>query len=336
MSGIEETVPAPALAVRRKPRRLPLIAVSALLLMLVVLAGAGYAGYQAGLSQRLVQEQATQVADLAHQYELGVGDLQAGRYEVAAVRFEYILQLDPHYRDANQKLVEARQALAATATPSASPSPTPPPTATETHEAADIFSQAQTEYAAQDWDAVISTLSHLHAVDPSYEAVKASGMLYVALRSRGIARILGDEMETGMYDLDQAEAIGPLDGEALNYRAWARLYLAARSYWDLDWRESMQILQQLYVLAPYFRDTSVRLYQATVKYADQLAKTGDDCTAAIHYAEAQALSPDPLITDKLIAATAACAQTPTPSASTSATPNLTATVTPTVTVTPTP
>jgi Tfp pilus assembly protein PilF len=79
--------------------------------------GQAGAGYQAGLSQRVVQEQATQVAELAHQYELGLGDLQAGRYEVAAVRFEYILQLDPHYRDANQKLVEACQALEATPTP---------------------------------------------------------------------------------------------------------------------------------------------------------------------------------------------------------------------------
>jgi tetratricopeptide (TPR) repeat protein len=333
MSGVEETAPAPALAARRRPaRRLSLIAFGALLLMLVVLAGAGYAGYQAGLSQRVVQEQATQTADLAHQYELGVADLQAGRFEVAAVRFEYILQLDPHYRDANQKLVEARHGLEATATPTVSPSPTSQPTATETHEAADIFKQAQAEYAAQDWDAVISTLSHLHAVDPNYEAVKANGMLYVALRSRGIARILGDEMETGMYDLDQAEAIGPLDAEALNYRAWARLYLAARSYWGLDWRESMQILQQLYVLAPYFRDTSVRLYQATVNSADQLARTGDFCAAAVHYTEAQALSPDTQVADKLAAATAACSQTPTPGASGSATPNLT----PTVTITPTP
>jgi tetratricopeptide (TPR) repeat protein len=306
MPGVKETAPAPALvAPRRPPRRLPIIAIGALLLMLVVLGGAGYAGYQAGLSQRVVQQQATQVAELAHQYELGLDDLRAGRYEVAAVRFEYILQLDPHYRDANQKLVEAREALQATATPTPSPSPTPLPTATEIHEAADIFSQAQAEYAAQDWDAVISSLSNLHAVDPNFEAVKANGMLYVALRSRGITRILGDEMETGMYDLDQAEAIGPLDAEALNYRAWARLYLAARSYWGLDWRESMQILQQLYVLAPYFRDTSVRLYQATVNYADQLAKADDNCGAAKHYAEAQALSPDAQVADKLTAARAA-------------------------------
>jgi hypothetical protein len=91
----------------------------------------------------------------------------------------------------------------------------------------------------------------------------------------------------------------------------------------------MQILQQLYVLAPYFRDTSVRLYQATLNYADQLAKAGDACDAATHYAEAQVLSPDAQVADKLAAATAACAQTPTPSASGSPTLSLTATVTPT-------
>ena len=168
------------------------------------------------------------------------------------------------------------------------------------------------QYAAEDWDGVVSTLSQLHAVDATYEAVKANGMLYVAYRNRGIAEISGPDIESGMFDLDKAEAIGPLDSEALNYRAWGRLYLAAQSFWGLNWGQAMQILQQLYLIAPYFHDTSAMLYKATVNYADQLARSGDNCGAAEHYAEAQALKPDPAIAEALATATTDCALTPTP------------------------
>lgn len=311
---IEDTSPAPL----RLGRRLPLIGLGIAALVLFVLSGAGYAGYQAGLAQRDTQARATQAADLELQYELGTGDMAAGRYPVAQARFEYILQLDPHFRDAGQKLAQVRVAMAVTPTPTLAPAtatPSPAPSATQSHAAADLFAQAQQQYAASNWDAVITTLSRLHAVDPTYEAVKANGMLYLALRNRGVALIAGDGIETGMFDLDQAEAIGPLDSEALNYRAWGRLYLAAQSYWGLNWQQAMEILQQLHLLAPYFHDTTALLVTATVNYADQLTHSGDYCGAAQHYVEARALTPDPKVAQALAAAQANCAHTPTPSAS---------------------
>ena len=74
----------------------------------------------------------------------------------------------------------------------------------------------------------------------------------------------------------------------------------------------MLILQQLYVLAPNFHDTTARLYQATLNYARQLDAAGDPCGAAEHYAEAQTLQADPQVADALAEAQAACALTPTP------------------------
>jgi tetratricopeptide (TPR) repeat protein len=325
MSQIEDTSPAPAHREIPLGRRLSLIGLGTTLLLLIVLSGAAYAGYQAGLLQQQQQYRATQAADLQLQYDLGLGDLAAGRYEVAIARFEYIVQLDPQYRDANLKLAEARQALAATPTPRPSPTPGAAPTAgsasppgatpasAATGQAQTIFDSAQDAYAIGDWDGVIDALGRLHAVDPDYEAVRVDGMLYVALRNRGITRILGDAMEAGMFDLDQAAAFGPLDTEALNYRAWARLYLAAQSYWGLDWRQAMEILQQLYLIAPYFRDTNTRLYQATVNYADQLVAAGEHCAAAEHYTAAQALfAGDAVVTQALAEAQAACAAAPNP------------------------
>ena len=317
MSQVEDASPAPVsrLTAMSRPRKILLIGLAAVAVVLAALASAAYAGYQVGTSQRQAAAQSTQAVDLQHQYELGLADLAAGRYEVAQARFEYILQLDPQFRDARQRLDQAGLALQATATPTptlAPPTPTATPSAIPSHEAADLFSQAQALFTAGNWDAAITTLGHLRAVDANYQAVQVAGLLYEALRNRGIDRIKGDAMETGIFDLDQAETIGPLDVQALNYRAWARLYLAALSYWGLDWQQSMQVLQQLYVIAPYFHDTSTLLYQATVNYAAQLAKSGDACGAAKHYAEAQALSPEPAIGNALATAEAACALTPAP------------------------
>ncbi len=314
MTSIEDTTPAPAPLRARLGRRLTFISLAIVALVLLVLAGSAFAGYQAGLSQRDTQARATQSADLALQYALAQVDVTAGRYEVAQARFEYILQLDPHYRDTGQKLADVRALMAVTPSPTPAPvtaTPIPQPTATQSHVAADLFTQAQTQYAASNWAGVIETLSQLRGVDPTYQAVKANGMLYVAYRNQGVALIAGPDIESGMFDLDKAQAIGPLDSEALNYRAWGRLYLAAQSFWGLNWQQAMEILQQLYVIAPYFHDTGAMLYTATVSYADQLAHSGDTCGAAKHYAEAQALKADVKIAEALSTAEASCALTPT-------------------------
>jgi tetratricopeptide (TPR) repeat protein len=341
MTQIEDTSPAPVPVPLRLGRRLSLLGLGMVVLVLVILAGAGYAGYQAGLTQRDSQARATQAADLDQQYQLGQGDIAAGRYQVAQARFEYILQLDPQYRDAGQKLAQVRAAMAVTPTPTVAPrtaTPSPTVAATQSHEAADLLTQAQTQFAAGDWDGVVTTLSRLHAVDATYEAVKANGMLYVAYRNRGVAQISGPDIESGMFDLDKAEAIGPLDSEALNYRAWGRLYLAAQSFWGLNWGQAMEILQQLHLIAPYFHDTAALLYTATVNYANQLAQAGDNCGAAQHYTEAQALKADPKIAEALATATTNCALTPTAQASsTPGTPVVPGSIEPaTATHTPTP
>ena len=335
MTSIEDTTPAPVPFRPRLGRRVTLISLALLAAVLVVLAGSAYAGYQAGLTQRDTQGRATQAADLALQYQLGQTDVAAGRYEVAQARFEYILQLDPNYRDTGQKLADVRALMAVTPTRTPAPvtaTPSPQPPATQSHAAADLFAQAQTQYAAANWAGVIATLSQLRGVDATYQPVKANGMLYVAYRNLGVALIAGPDIESGMFDLDKAGAIGPLDSEALNYRAWGRLYLAAQSFWGLNWQQAMEILQQLYLIAPYFHDTSALLYTATVNYADQLAHAGDTCGAATHYAEAQALKPDVKLAEALSTAQASCGLKPTAGAS--GTPGTPGAPTPTAKPTP--
>jgi len=296
--------------ITRFMRPASVIGLSFACMLLTVVSIAAWGGYQAGLAQRESELQATQAVELKLQYDLGTTDLAAGRYPVAVERFQYIVKIDPDYPGAAEKLAQARSALQATPTPQRSV--TPMASATGPGPApAQIFALAQQYYLSGDWNAVIDQLVLLDALDPTYEPVKADGLLFVALRNRGVERIQGDEMEAGIFDLDQAEAFGPLDGEAANYRAWARLYLAAQSYWSVNWEQTVEILQQLYVLAPNFHDTSQKLYQATVKYAAQLAAAGDYCGAAEQYAAAQTLFTDQGLADAQATAQAGCLTTPT-------------------------
>jgi tetratricopeptide (TPR) repeat protein len=307
MSVSQETSPAPASKPVPPSRLLSTIGLVFAAVLLAVIAGAAWAGYRAGLSTRDDHLRATQASDLKSQFDLGVSDLAAGRPSMAVARFEYILSLDPDYPGAREKLAEAQAALDVTPTPLP---PTPPPIAGE--DPAQILALAQTYAAATNWDGVIDQITRLHAADPDYETVKADGLLFTALRGRGLARIQGDAMEAGIFDLDQAGAFAPLDTEARNYRAWARLYLAAKSFWGLDWAKAVDILSQLYVLAPNFKDTSRLLYQATLNYAAQLNVAGDVCAAAGSYAAAQQLFPDSQVAELQVTAEAACALTPTP------------------------
>jgi Tfp pilus assembly protein PilF len=68
-----------------------------LLALLVLAATSAFGGYLSGI-QRRTSFEATQVTSkVDEQFQLGVKDLQAGRYELARQRFEYVINLDPGY-----------------------------------------------------------------------------------------------------------------------------------------------------------------------------------------------------------------------------------------------
>lgn len=307
MSASEDLHVRPAQPATRSARLLSVLGVIFAVVLLTVLGGAGWAGYQSGLATRAEQIRVTQAVDLQTQFALGVDDLNNRSYQRAAARFEYILGLQPDYPGARERLAEAQAGLQVTPTPVP---PTPIPVAGE--DPADLLAAGERAAAAENWDGVLSHMTRLHALDPEYETIRAEALTFTALRGRGLARIQGDEMEAGIFDLDQAAAFRPLDQDARNYRAWARLYLAAKSYWGLDWARTAEILGQLVVLAPNFKDTSRLWYQATLNYADLLAAAGDACGAAENYAAAQQFIADDQVAALLAAAQTNCALTPAP------------------------
>lgn len=271
-----------------------------ILFMLLIALGSVYAGYRAAIQQRLGYQSTQVVAVAQAQFDLAVQDMQAGRYDLARQRFEYVMQVDPNFPGITEKLAQVLLALNTTATPTTAPTPTLTPTP-DTRGREELLTQAQASLLAGDWSTAIDTLLILRKRDPSFMAVRVDGMLFVALRNRGVEKIarLAD-LEGGTYDLALASRFGPLDVEARNWRDWATLYVRGASFWDVDWSQAVYYFSQLAQIAPNLRDDSgytawERQILALFGYGDWFARQGLYCEAQQQYEAALALRDDPVV-----------------------------------------
>lgn len=265
--------------------------------VLILGAVGGWLGYQAAIQIRL-QKQANQIAMVATtQFQLGLVDLENARYDTARQRFEYIIQLDPNFPGATEKLTEVMLAMAKQTTPTPSPTMTVQPTA-DMRGVEQIFASAQQMMRNQDWYGAIDTLNALRAEDATYRAIDVDGMYYIILRFRGMDKIINKgNLEGGMYDLALAEKFAPLDKDADSYRSWARSYLTGASFWGIDWAQVVSAFSQVYTSLPNLRDGSgytaaERFRIASIKYGDQLAEKGEYCMARDQYRSALAMGDD--------------------------------------------
>jgi tetratricopeptide (TPR) repeat protein len=255
-------------------RRWPLYVLLYILAMLIV-GGVAFT-HGRSLSQGRQQEKVAQF--LQEQFELGLQDLDAGEYEFARQRFEAIIRYDPSFPGAEEKLIEAYVAInVPTITPTARPTPTPDPSPPD-----QLFEHAKTALAAEDWDTVISKLLVLRSKDPTYRSVEADGMMYIALRSRGMDSIAQGLMEEGLYDLSLAERFGPLDRDASFRRTLAQQYLLANSYIGLNWAKVAELFASLCQQGATI-DSCFKYAEAAWKYGDQLWDAEDPCGAREQY-----------------------------------------------------
>lgn len=298
---VEPPAQVPPEPVKKKPSRLWIwISLVGILILLLVAAGSVYAGYQAAIQQRLGYQSTQVAAEAQAQFDLGVQDVQAGRYDLARQRFEYVLQIDPNFPGLTEQLAMVLLAMNTTATPTVAPTPTPVPTL-DTRGREELFTQAQAAMLAGDWNTAIETLLTLRKRDPAFMAVKVDGMLFIALRNRGVDKIARQaDLEGGTYDLALSERFGPLDVEARNWRDWATLYVRGASFWDVDWAQAVYYFSQLVLIAPNLMDGSgytawERNILALIGYGDWFARQELYCDAQIQYDAALQLRGDPVV-----------------------------------------
>lgn len=284
--------------------RTVLLWVMGFLCILALSVGAAfYTGLHQGERDREQQRQ-----ELAEQhYRAGLEQLDAGEFELAIAEFEYVLQLDPDHPFAQQGIAEAEARLAAI--------PTPTAPVTETYEivAADLYQKAVAHYEAKEWEEAAAVLTQLRALDPTYKAEMVEELLFTSLYNAGMALLEEERLEEGIFYLDQAVALRPLDEEALTQRSLAVKYMTALGYWGVDWDRCIERFEGLYTIAPNYKDVFQRLYQAHVIYADAWYAQGEMCPAEEQYALALQLMNDPDVEQKQAEAEEIClTATPTP------------------------
>jgi len=318
--------------------RFPLLVLGLFILLVTFTTVSGaLAGYLTGRQSRQVQESSLLKSSIEEQYELGLVDLANGQYELARQRFEFVIVNDPSYPGAEENLARVLLLLYSTATPSLSPPTETPEPTVDPRPSGELYSQAENLIANQDWSTAIETLISLRKVDPSFNAARIDGMLYLALRFRGLQKILNENnLEGGIYDLALAENFGPLDFEANRARSWARLYIIGSSFWEADPEQAVYYFGQVAAAAPYLRDASGwtatdRYRAALIQYGDKLAQLEDWCGSQVQYELAYAIRADGNLLVKIEEVALICA----PPTETQATWTVTPTGTGTVTMTPT-
>jgi len=292
-----------------RPARWPRVRVLFLLVIvaLSVLAVSIGAGAYYGLHRGERERQQGRIEEADGYYRAGLEQLDAGKYELAIANFELALDLNPAHPFAPQGIAEAQARIAAR--------PTPTPLATETYEIVvnDLYQEAIAHYEAEEWQEAAATFTQVRALDLTYEAEAIEEMLFNSLYNAGMALLAEERLEEGIFYLDQAIALRPLDEEALTQRDLAIKYLTALGYWGVDWERCIERFEYLYAVAPNYKDVFQRLYRAHETYADYWYDQEEMCPAEEQYTLALRLYNDAEIEQKRAEAEQICLiATPTP------------------------
>lgn len=257
--------------------------------VVILLLGAlgAFLGYQSGLQSRVAFQNSQIASAAATQFQLGLDDMANGRFQMARGRFEYVISLDPNFPGVKEKLTQVLLTLAPTSIPTPSATPTAVFTPTpDTRGEQELLKQIQENLADKKWDAAIVAIESLRTKNLGYETIAVDGYYYVALRNRGVDKILRQgELEGGMYDLALVERFGPLDRDAESYRVWSRYYITGASFWQVDWEKATYYFGLVAPFLPNLRDSSNvfaidRYRQAATGYAEKLIDDGDPCKAS--------------------------------------------------------
>lgn len=317
-----------------------LIVVALLIAMYTVVA---YVALERGRNLRMERLQEERAAELANQLTRAREDIGGGNLTLASRRLEWILEQDPEYPEARALLDDAQGALTGTRRSSdpsgrdatATPDITPMAAGAGEEAAAAELERLETLVEQEDWDEAITALVSFQYNFPDYERRRTDELLYESYIARGVDLLYGDQVELGLYYLEQAQHLGNLPQDVRDQQEWAELYLAGIGYFGVNWEVSLFYFRDLCLAAPFFHDACGKLYEALVAYGDQYAAQQEWCPAEGLYNEAYGHNDSDALLTKLQNARQGCQEaTPTPSAPISGTTPVTGTAPLTDTLSP--
>lgn len=259
------------------------ISLSVITVLVVALSLMAYAGYRVGTSQNRIVATTTMASEVALQYDLASKDIDMGQYALAVERLEFVVNTEPDYPGVTDLLDQTRGKVDPTAMPIIE-STKVVIVRQDQMNSAERLKIIRISYANQEWQNVISNIDILKASSADYDHDVVDGILFVALRNRGIQRIEIGDLELGMADLEHAEHITELDQVANQRRRWASLYQSASTFWNINWPIVIDNLYILHQIAPNFRDTSIKLWTARTLYGETLLKEEKYCLAEEQFA----------------------------------------------------
>jgi tetratricopeptide (TPR) repeat protein len=288
---------------------------------LAALLAAGIIGANQGLAER----SAAARAQIEEHYTNALAHLGAGRTELAAAEFERVLRLDPQNSVARAQL-DALLAPPPTATPSdlVQPILVPPDSDSATPTTSPqalLFAQVQQAIEKGELTLGEALIDELSQLDPDYRKDEVTDLRFALAYGRGLKLVQEGSVEQALRAFDEALALRPDDPDANQQRDLAALYADALGAWRIDWDRTVRLLQAIYDLRPDYLDVADRLITAQVRWGDALAREGQWCQAADHYAIALKSSSDQGLQDSHKQAAEYCLKPPTP------TPDLTVTET---------
>jgi hypothetical protein len=249
----------------------------------IVLVGlAALGGMQAGVFAREGEGRIQGAVEAYTQYQLALTDLQNGQCDIARQRLEYVIQLDPGFPGVVDQLAQAMLCTGSTPDALTTTGPTPTP---DMRGAEAIFTDAQSLLVSQNWEQLLLTLDTLRNNYPDLQPFEVDRMYYVALRHRGGDRIVAGDLEGGIYDLNRAQEIGPLDVDAQNLRQWAVWYIVGASFWEIDWPQAAEYFGYLVQAAPNLHDQNFFTAQDRLATAVSAESSVDLISQAAEFAD---------------------------------------------------
>jgi tetratricopeptide (TPR) repeat protein len=298
------TVASPSIPRTTAPARKRGLSATTLLILafacsfLGLIAAAGMGGVYAGLQDRTADQQ--QQADKF--YQEGLANRAAGKLPLAKADFEYVLKINPSYPGATEQLQQIADLLTVKPTPTAS--------VVQVNVTEQLYQAGSEAYDQKKWPKAIEIFSQVRALDPAYEKDKIAQRIYQAALTYGQQLLKEDRLEEAIAYLDQAAYLKPLPAATEAEVQYARMYITARDYWNVNWEKAIESLGELYKIGPGYRDTFARYVEAYIQYGNERTRAGDPCTAQTQYEEALKLRPAADLQTKADAAKQACLTAP--------------------------
>jgi hypothetical protein len=277
----------------------------------------GYFAWQQGEALRSQHEEDMRLQQYSRQVNLAQEDIERGGYNLALRRLDWVLERDPENQEAIALHSQAEAAMKTAQTPEAPPTPTvePEPTVVldESTDLEQEMVRLQRLYDREQWAELLPAVLAMQQQFPDFERLKTERFVYDSYLNLGLQMLQGSQIEQGLRYLEQAEKLGDLPQEALDYRYWAELYLDGISYYGVNWAVSASVFRDLCISAPFYQNACDKLYESVVNNGNQYFFVQDFCPAVDLYREARQYGSSGELNQKLNDAIEGCAAaTPTP------------------------